>query len=55
MKRKETDCHVNLNKPKKRPRIFSGIIGWIRAYQLPTFMACPAPKAAMPKPMLIIR
>ena len=48
------DCHVRRSRPKKRPLIFSGIIGCSRANQFPRVMALPTPNKTIPVPIIQI-
>ena len=48
------DCHVRRRRPKNRPLIFSGMMGWRRANQLPIFIAVPKPNKTIPKAIIQI-
>ena len=48
------DCHVRRRRPKNRPLIFSGMMGWRRANQLPIFIAVPRPNKTIPTPIIQI-
>ena len=48
------DCHVRRSQPKNRPLIFSGMMGWRRANQLPIFIAVPRPNKNIPTPIIQI-
>ena len=48
------DCHVRRRRPKNRPLIFSGMMGWRRANQFPIFIAVPRPNKTIPTPIIQI-
>ena len=48
------NCHVSRRRPKKRPLIFSGMMGCSRANQFPKVMAVPIPNKTIPAPIIQI-